>query len=155
LKRFPTVTVFDVDEMIRRIQLMVKQVTRAIEWVLILVLLAGLLVLVATVQASMDQRLLENTLLRSLGASRRLLLGSLWLEFSLLGCLAGLLAAGGAMGVTWALQQFVFKVAFSFYGWPWIAGPVLGMFLVSVTGLLACVHVVRMPPWRLLQEQAS
>jgi len=155
LKEFPTVSVFSVDEMIRRIQKMVQQVTQAIELVLGLILVAGLLVLIATVQASLDQRLREGALLRSLGASRALVLGSLAIEFASLGALAGGLAAVGSAIVTGALQTQVFDMDYVFHLWPWLIGPLAGVIIVGITGLLACAKVVRVPPLKLLQEQVS
>lgn len=155
LKMFPTVSVFSVDEMIRRIQQMVRQVTQAIELVLGLILVAGLLVLIATVQASLDQRLREAALLRSLGAKRALVLGGLVIEFSTLGALAGVLAAAGSAAVTGILQTQIFDMDYVFYFWPWWVGPMAGMLIVGITGLLACAKVVRVPPLKLLQEQVS
>jgi len=155
LKKFPTVSIFSVDEMIRRIQEMVQQVTLAIELVLSLILAAGLLVLIATIQASLDERLREAALLRSLGASRALLLGSLAIEFAALGGLAGGLAALGSAVVTGILQTQVFDIDYAFHFWPWLVGPMAGVMIVGVTGLLACAKVVRVPPLKLLQEQAS
>jgi len=155
LKNHPTVSVFSVDEMIRRIQEMVRQVTQAIELVLILILMAGLLVLIATIQASLDQRMREAALLRSLGARRALVLGSLAIEFATLGALAGFMAAAGSAVVTGALQVQAFDMDYVFHGWPWAVGPLLGILIVGVTGLLACAKVVRVPPLKMLQEQAS
>lgn len=155
LKQFPTLSVFSVDEMIRRIQLMVTQVSQAIELVLVLILVAGILVLIAILQASLDQRLRESALLRSFGASRRLILGSLAIEFLVLGALAGLVAALGSAVAVYGLQRYVFDLQAVFYAWPWLAGPATGMMVIGGTGLLACIKVVRVPPLRLLQEQAS
>src|SRR5690606_23536552 len=155
IKKFPTVSVFSVDEMIRRIEQMVQQVTIAIELVVWLILTSGLLVLVATIQASLDQRLGEAALLRSLGAGRKLILGSLAIEFAALGTLAGILAATGSAVVTGVLQIKVFNMAYVFYFWPWLAGPLAGLVIIGTVGLLSCVKVVRVPPLKLLREQAS
>lgn len=152
LKQFPTISVFSVDEMIRRIQRMVLQVTQAIELVLLMILVAGLLVLVATLQASLDQRLRESALLRSLGAKRAVVLGSFTMEFLALGALAGLMAASGSTLATAWLQTQVFDMELVFYGGHWLWGPLVGMLVVGVTGVLACAKVVRVPPLRLLQE---
>lgn len=153
LKEFPTLTVFAVDEMIRRIQTMVEQVTRAIELVLWLILASGMLVFIAALQASLDQRYQEAALLRTLGASRGLLLGSLALEFACLGALAGLLAGAGSESIAWLLQAQVFASTYHFHGWPLLAGPAAGVLMVTLTGLLSCLKVVRVPPLHLLKDR--
>ena len=80
LNRFPTLTVIEVDMIIRQIQTIIEQVTLAIELVLGLILISGGMVLLASIQASMDERFQQHAVLRTLGASRKLVLGSLSVE---------------------------------------------------------------------------
>jgi len=152
LKAFPTISIFEVDEMIARIQKIVAQVTQAIELVMGLILLAGALVLIACVQSSLDQRLQENAVLRTLGASKFLILGSLAIEFILLGVAAGLMAAFGSELTAWALQTQVFKMEYHFHLWLWLVGPLVGALIIGVLGVTACMKVVRVPPLSVLRE---
>lgn len=154
LRQFPTVTIFEIDKMINQVSSMVTQVSRAIELVLGLILVAGGLILIACVQSSIDQRLQENALLRTLGASRRLILGSLWMEFALLGAVAGIMAALGAEGLAWVLQHLVFKMQHHIHLWLWWFGPLGGLGIVSVLGVFFCRQVVQVPPLRVLREEA-
>jgi putative ABC transport system permease protein len=91
IRRYPTVVIIEVDRIIDRIQSIIDQVGRGVELVLWVVMLGGLMVLVAAVNASMDRRLHETSLLRALGSGRGLIVGSLWIEFSGLGLLAGVM----------------------------------------------------------------
>ena len=77
VRLFPTVVVIEIDALIEQIQTIIIQVTSAIELISILVLLCGALVLVACVNASLDERFHENAILRTLGAGRKLILSSL------------------------------------------------------------------------------
>lgn len=152
LQALPTVVVIEVDRLLERIRVMVSQVARSIELVLWLVLVGGLLVLVAAVNASMSSRMQDAGLLRALGSSRRTILGSIAAEFSLLGGSAGLIAALGAETLLALLQWLVFKQTVHFHPELWLAGPLAGALLVAAIGLFCCRRVVLVSPWRVLRE---
>jgi len=75
-------------------------------------LIAGLLILAATVVASRGLRLRENALLRALGASSATLRGILVTEFLTLGALAGLAGVLLASVSGWALCHWAFEMPF-------------------------------------------
>ncbi|MGH1486125.1 MAG: ABC transporter permease [Cellvibrionaceae bacterium] len=152
LRRYPTVVVLEVDRIIERIQSIVTQVSRGIELVLWLVLIGGMMVLVAAVNASMGNRLQEAGVLRALGSSKKLILGSLLVEFSLLGLLAGLLAVFGAESLLLSLQYFVFNQSISPHYELWLIGPLSGAILIGFLGLMACRKVVVTPPSVVLRQ---
>ena len=152
LQALPTVVVIEVDRLLERIRVMVSQVARSIELVLWLVLVGGVLVLVAAVNASLSSRMQDAGLLRALGSSRRTILGSIAAEFALLGGSAGLIAALGAETLLALLQWLVFKQTVHFHPELWLAGPLAGALLVAAIGLFCCRRVVLVSPWRVLRE---
>jgi len=152
LAAFPTMTVIEVDKVIAQIQSIVGRVTQAVQLVLSLVLVAGCLVLIASIQASGEERLREHALLRALGASRRLVRGALGAEFALLGAFAGLIAAFGAEVTVFALDKQVFELSPQLHPWVWLAGPVLGAAVVCGIGLLSTRALVGSPPVMVLRE---
>jgi putative ABC transport system permease protein len=152
LAAFPTVTVIEVDKVIAQIQSIVGRVTQAVQLVLGLVLAAGCLVLVASIQASGEERLREHALLRALGASRRLVRGALGIEFALLGSFAGLIAAFGAEVTVFALDKQVFQLAARLHPWVWFAGPAVGAAIVCGIGLFGTRSLVASPPVLVLRE---
>src|SRR5690606_14161334 len=96
LRRFPSVTVFDLAALLDQIRALMDQASRAVEFVFLFTLAAGVAVLLAAVQASRRERRFESALLRALGGARRLILAGVLAEFVLLGLLAGTLGAAGA-----------------------------------------------------------
>ncbi|HRX88954.1 MAG TPA: FtsX-like permease family protein, partial [Steroidobacteraceae bacterium] len=109
-------------------------------------LLAGLVVLLAAVQASRDERRYESAMLRTLGANRRTVLKGILAEFATLGVLSGLLAAVGASIAGYFVARRVLEVPYAPEPWVWIIGIVGGGLLVSVAGWLATRSVVNQPP---------
>jgi putative ABC transport system permease protein len=151
LAAFPTITVIEVDRVIEQIQSIMGRVTQAVEVVLGLVLGAGCLVLVASIQASSDDRLGEHALLRTLGASSRLIRGALGAEFALLGFFGGLLAAFGAEATVYMLDKHVFELPAHLHGWVWIAGPTIGAAIVAAVGLFGTRSLIASPPMLVLR----
>ena len=152
VRLFPTVVVIEIDALIEQIQTIIIQVTSAIELISILVLLCGALVLVACVNASLDERFHENAILRTLGAGRKLILSSLLIEFASIGVVAGLIATLGAEASVYYLQEEIFEQEFSFHMWTWIAGPTLGMLIIAGLGMNSTREVVSTSPLNVLRR---
>ncbi len=152
LSQFPTVSVIEIDAIMAQIRSIVARVTRAVELILYLVLAAGALVLIASIQASRDARMAEHALLRALGATRRLVAGSLAIEFAALGLLAGLVAAVGAEIAVAVLNERVFGLPATMHPGLWLAGPLLGAGLITAIGLLSTRSLVSTPPMLALRS---
>jgi putative ABC transport system permease protein len=104
------------------------------------------------VQATRDERRYESAMLRTLGASRRVVFQGVAAEFTALGLLAGVLAAVGATAVGFYLAREVFNLAYSPDPWVWVAGVFGGALLVGVAGILAARSVVTQPPVETLRQ---
>ena len=152
LRKYPTVQVIELDKIIDRIRTIVSQVTSGLEVMTLLILSCGVLVMFAAVSLSMSERLQESAILRTLGSSRRLILGIQWVEFSVLGIMAGLLAAIGAEAAVALLQRFMFDLPFSWHPWLWLVGPLAGGLLVGVLGVGYSRKAVTQPPLQVLNS---
>ncbi|MDA0649610.1 MAG: FtsX-like permease family protein [Proteobacteria bacterium] len=152
VRELPTVTVIELDIVIKEMRSVVDQVARALELVLAVILVAGSLVLISGVRSSLDARLKESALMRALGARQRLVLGTLWIEFLVLGGLAGALASVGAEVAAWGLQTRVFDMNWAPTVTIWWLGPTVGAVIVGALGVWSCRRVVRVPPIQLLRE---
>ena len=152
LSEHPTITVIEVDEIIRQVRSIVGRVTQAIELVLGLVLGAGALVLVASIQASHEARLKEHALVRALGGTMRLIAGALTAEFAVLGAFAGVVAVIGAEITVTVLRSQVFELGYELHPWLWLAGPAIGAVLIAAIGYLGTRKLVESPPVLVLRE---
>ncbi len=146
LQIYPTITLIEIDAVLDQITSIIENVTLAIELVLILILISGAFVLIASIQASMDARYRQSAILRALGASQKLILVSLLIEFSFIGILAGVVATLGAEVTVFLLQSRVFEVDYSPYFTLWALGPISGLVIISTLGLLATRKVIFTPP---------
>ena len=152
LSRYPTVSVIDVDQIIAHLRRIIARVAQAVELMLALVLCAGVLVLVASIQSSRDSRLKELALLRALGATRRLITGALVIEFAALGVFAGTVAVIGAEITTFVLNSQVFELPTGLHPRLWAVGPLFGMLVVTAVGYLGTRGLVRTPPAAVLHQ---
>ncbi|MFP5393445.1 MAG: ABC transporter permease, partial [Gammaproteobacteria bacterium] len=149
---FPNLTVIDVSGIIRQLQDVLDQVVTAVEFLFVFTLASGVLVLYAALMGSQDERTREAALLRALGATRRQLTRAQWIEFCLVGGLAGVLAASGASALGWALATYQFKFAWSFSPLVWLAGIGVGALCAIAGGAWGLRHVLRQPPLQTLRE---
>jgi putative ABC transport system permease protein len=136
------VTLFDVDARINQLRAIVDQVSLAVEFILILVLAAGSLVLIAQVQASMDERQQELAILRTLGAKGSLIRQSVVFEFFIIGIVAGLMAAIANEFSLYMLQTQVFQMEPGLHLDYWGIASAAGAMVVGALGAISC--------WRLL-----
>jgi putative ABC transport system permease protein len=152
VSRFPNLSVVDVDALLKQVRSTADQVSTVVEVVFYFSLLAGLLVLMAAVSASQDERLLEGGVMRVLGGSRRQLRLAQASEFAAIGLLSGLTAACAASVLAGVIATQVF-------GLPWqmdwrlgVVGGGLGMLAAVSAGMFATRRVLDAPPSVTLRE---
>lgn len=133
-RQFPTLSLLDIGSILRQISQVLAQVSQALEIMVILVTACGVLLLLAQIQVGMRQRRQELVVFRTLGASTRLLRGTLWCEFALLGVVSGVAAAIGAEAALWGLQRKVFDFPWQPDFTLWLVLPLTGAVLLSLCG---------------------
>lgn len=134
IRRHPTVSLIDVDDLIARLSQVSEQVSRALALMLGLVTVAALLVLLTQTQASMAHRRRELLLMRTLGAGSALLKRMLRWELVASGALAGLCAAMVVELCSFGLQWWWFEGQWQFHWAIWLTLPTLGAVLVTLAG---------------------
>ncbi|TWX57700.1 ABC transporter permease [Colwellia hornerae] len=152
LSQYPTISIMDFGAIMKQLTSMIEQVSIAIELILVLVILAGSLVLVAQVQASMEERERELAILRTLGAKGSLLRNSVLFEFVALGAVAGLMASIAMEIAVFFLQTQVFEMSASFHFSYWLVGIVAGAGFVGIMGMLSCWRLLNMSSLTLIRR---
>ena len=95
---------------------------------------AAILVLIAAIAATQDERFRSAALLKAIGASRYLL-GKIALgELLIIGVLAGALAGLAAGMAAWALGRFVLEIEFNAFAQSLVMGIVLGVTACLLAG---------------------
>ncbi|MCK7460540.1 ABC transporter permease [Idiomarina aminovorans] len=151
-KPFPQTSLIDLDAMINQIREVIGQVSLAIVFVLVLVIIAGALVLVAQVQASMEERQKELVILRTLGAPGKLLSRSITYEFLVLGAISGFIATLAMEISLFILQNQVFNMTPVFHWKLWLLGPVFGAAVVAILGRLSCYRLIHRNTAQLIRK---
>lgn len=152
MSTFPNLTIVDIGSVVKQVQEVVDQVVAAVEFLFMFTLASGVLVLYAALAGTRDERTREAGLLRALGATRKQLSQAQWIEFALLGGLAGLLAATGANAVGWILARYIFQFDWIFNPLLWITGLALGALCAFIGGWAGLRQVLNRPPLHTLRE---
>ena len=142
----PSVSVIDIGAVLDQVRRAMARAALAVQYVFLFTFAAGIMVLLAAIQSTRDERMYESAVLRTLGAGRRVVLQGVAAEFTALGILAGTLGAFGAGLVGYLVADRLFELEYLPGPALWLSGLVVGGIVVGVSGTLAARSVVNEPP---------
>jgi putative ABC transport system permease protein len=151
--QFPNVSVIDLREILQTISGIVNNVTTAVTVVGSLVLLSGALILVGAVSMTKFRRVYEAAILKTLGASSRLIAAMLLLEYGVLGAIAGTVGALGAIALSWAVATYALELAWQPAISLTLVGVVVTAVFVAAVGVIASWDVLRHKPLSTLRAE--
>jgi len=152
VKKYPSITILEVDSILRQFQTILSQLTEAINYLLYFALMAGFTVLFAAVYSTLDSRIHEGALMRTLGAKRSFLRKTHIIEFSLLGLMSGLLAVVISEATLYGLYTYVMQLEYSAGFYLWGIVPLTGALSVGLAGCWGVRNVVNKSPLQVLRE---
>lgn len=152
LKRYPSVTLLEVDAILQQLKTLLTQLTLAINYLLYFALLAGFTVLFAAVYASLDQRIYEGALMRTMGASRTLLKTSHRIEFGVLGLISGVLAVAISEAIIFVLYTQVMNMPYHPNLYLWATVPTSAAVFVGAVGCWGVRTVLNKAPLLVLKD---
>lgn len=146
VRAHPSISVIDLDSILQQIRGIVEKASLAVQAVFIFTLAAGIAVLFAAVQSTIDERRFESAILRALGARKRTVFSGVMAEFAALGAAAGILASAGASILAAIVAVRLFELPYEFNPWLWAVGVAAGVIVVCASGFVAARGAVNAPP---------
>ena len=131
---YPNLTIVDVATSLRQIQDVLDRLSSVLGLLFTFTIVAAILVLVAAIAATQDERFRSAALLKAVGASRNLLGKIALAELLIIGVLSGALAGATAGIAAWALGYFVLEIEFNAFAQSLIMGICFGVFACLVAG---------------------
>ena len=150
---FPNVSVIDLREVLDTVRAVINNVTLGVTVVGALVLLSGALILVGAVSMTKFRRVYEAAILKTLGASSRLIATMLLLEYGVLGAIAGTVGSLGAIALSWAVATYALELSYTPTPMLTFMGIVLTTVFVASIGVLASLDVLRHKPLATLRAE--
>ena len=124
---YPNLTLVDVSASLRQIQDVLNKLSAALGLLFVFTIIAAILVLIAAIAATQDERFRNAALLKAMGASRAVLSQIARMELLLIGLAAGLLAGITAGIAAWALGRYVMDIEFNAFAQSIFMGVIFGV----------------------------
>lgn len=154
VRAHPSISVIDIGAILEQVRGIIEKASFAVQAVFVFTLAAGIAVLFASVQSTIDERRFESAMLRALGAPRRTVFVGVMAEFAALGLAAGILASAGASVLAAIIAVQLFELPYEFSPLLWIVGLSAGVLVVCVSGFFAARSAINAPPGDVLRTAA-
>ena len=151
---YPTVSILDLKLMLRILDDFFDKISWVIRFLALFSMITGLIVLASAVINSKYARLMENVLLRTMGASGNQITGLTLIEYGYLGFFSGMAGTILSLISGWFLAEFLFEIIYN---------PVLpGLMIIwsTVIGLTVFIgwwntrSVIRHSPLEILRKES-
>ena len=146
VRAHPSISVIDLDAILQQVRGIIEKASLAVQAVFIFTLAAGIAVLFAAVQSTIDERRFESAMLRALGARKVTVFSGVMAEFAALGVAAGVLASAGASALAAIVAVRLFELPYEFNPLLWVVGLAAGVLVVCTSGYVAARGAINAPP---------
>lgn len=150
---YPNVTLLRIREILDKIIQVMARIGLGIRFLGGFTVLAGVAILAGAISAGSLRRGREVALLKTLGMTRRTVLGTFAVEYALIGLVAAVIGAVGGTLLSWGVLRRGFDLTWSFQPVPFttaIAGAVL---LAIAAGVAASLRAIERRPIEVLRDQ--
>ena len=147
---FRTVSLLSIDALLKQVSDIIEQVSKALQVILALTVIAACLLTIATIQDSFKMRLHQSGILRTLGAETSLLQKSTIIEFACIGTISGILASSLAQACLYFLESRIFEVSPAFHYSIWLLGPASGLIIITLLSFFLITSITSKTPREIL-----
>lgn len=155
VRAHPTISVIDLESILAQVRGIIEKASLAVQAVFFFTLAAGIAVLFAAVQSTIDERRFESAILRALGARKRVVFSGVMAEFAALGAAAGFLASAGASILAAVVAVRLFDLPYTFNPMLWVVGVAAGILIVCASGFFAARSAIHSAPVDVLRGAAT
>ena len=152
VKKHPSVTVIDIRYLMVLVEGILSKIALVINFLALFSILTGFIVLISAVRTSKFQRLKENAMLRTIGATKKQILKMTIVEYFLLGFLGAFSGTLLSLIAGKMFAVFTFKSPFIISWIPLIFIPFLIIVLVVIIGVLNNITVIKTSPKAILKD---
>lgn len=153
--RFPNISVIRVKEALETADGLLRQLSLAVTVTASVTLVAGLLVLAGALAAGHRQRLYDAVILKTLGASRRQVLGAFALEYAILGGATAVVALGAGTLAAYGFVTGILQADFVFDAPVALLAAAAGVILSVLLGLAGTWGALASRPAPVLRDLAA
>jgi len=151
--KFPTVTVVNVSDVLQTVQQIIDQIALVIRFLSAFAILAGAIILAASVAGTRFRRIREVVILKTLGGTRRHIARIFSIEFLTLGGVAGLMGGLLASAFSRVLLTRLLDAKFELDARAILVCVALTALLANAAGWFASIRILRQKPLEVLREE--
>jgi putative ABC transport system permease protein len=151
--RYPTITIIDMADALGLLQTVIDQIAKVIRFLSGFSILAGVIVLAASIAGTRMRRVREVAILKALGGTRGRIVAIFSIEFLVLGCVAGLIGGLLANGFANILLHRLLDAAGEWHTAPVLIAVLATALIATATGWLASFRILRQRPLEVLRDE--
>jgi len=152
-EKFPTVTVVNVADVLQTVQQIIDQIALVIRFLSAFAILAGAIILAASVAGTRFRRIREVVILKTLGGTRHHIARIFSIEFLTLGAVAGLMGGLLASAFSRVLLTRLLDAKFQLDARAILVSVALSALLANAAGWFASIRILRQKPLEVLREE--
>src|SRR5690554_1025350 len=152
VQEYPNISMINLTTVVETLESILGKISFVIQFMAMFSILTGILVLISSLIISKYQRLRDSILLRTLGASSRMVSLINTAEYFFLGSLASLSGILLSFLATAILNFYVFDLEFH---WPWSEALAIYMIITLITVVLGWLNgrnIINRPPMEILRD---